>query len=511
MKVLSFVLIVLSSCVVVRAQNDADQKAKLGDAVAAAQKAFDAGNFEQAEDALRNVGSAVHDDVKAVMLRAKVNFELAEFGKAATYAQRATELDGKSVDARVLAGKSLFQQAEVAKSSSLNSGTRVAGFYESALVEFETALKLKANDPDLLMWKARSLFWLDRVPEAVAVYESVRKLRPDDPEPCLYIAQAHLAKGESDGAVKVAAEGLAAKGPSALRGDLATLIFGVLNPAGKHPEMSAIFKAWTAAHPGDAQAWLWLGYARLTENKDKNVDEALAHYQKGFEASGKTHGGCALEAGNVLLQKGDLAKAADWYGNALKAQPEWADYNSGPLPRLSFIAAKFVEKRDYAKALELLEKNALPAGETDWNTMNNLGLFYRDWGDMERNKRTEARARYDKSLAYYLKASVLVIDDPTADGSKRAGVLNDTGVIYHYNLGNMEKGLEYYRQALQHDPKWKDALENVGVCFNALGKYEEAIPMFEKVLEQEPGRAKSRNGLAEAKKAVEKDQKPTSR
>jgi tetratricopeptide (TPR) repeat protein len=509
MKLVPLVLVVASCLASLVAQDGADQKARLPEAVAAAQKAYDAGDFDAADDALRAVASAVHDDFKAVMLRSRVNFALAEFGKAATYAQRAAELDPKSYDAHMQAGLSLFQQAEATKSSALNSGTRVAGFYESAITEFEAALKITADDPVALLSKARCLFWLDRVPDAITIYEQLRKIRPQDPEPCLYIAQAHLAKGNADGALKVAVEGLVCKDPSTVRGDLAQLVFGVLNPAGKYPEMTEAFKAWTTAHPSDPQAWLWLGYTRFMENKEKNQDEALAHYQKGFEVSGKKHGGCALEAGNLLVQKGELAKAAEWYGLALRAQPEWPDYNAGPLPRLSFIAAQFVNKRDFAKALELLETNALPAGEYDWNTMNNLGLFYRDWADSK--KGPDAKPRNEKSLAYYLKASKLVVDDPSADGSKRAAVLNDTGVIYHYNMGNMEKGLEYYREALQHDPKWKDALENVGVCFNLLGKYEEAIPMFEKVLEQEPARAKSRNGLAEARKAVLKDQKPTSR
>ena len=90
-------------------------------------------------------------------------------------------------------------------------------------------------------------------------------------------------------------------------------------------------------------------------------------------------------------------------------------------------------------------------------------------------------------------------------------MLNDTGVIYDYQLGNVEKGVEYYRQALQNDPEYKDALENLGLCFNKLGKYEEAIPLFQKVLDQEGGRVVSRRGMSEAKKAVEKDGKPASR
>jgi tetratricopeptide (TPR) repeat protein len=502
----------------VAGQQGTDSKARLTEAMTAAQKAYDAGNFDQAEELLNGVRSLVHDDFNAVMLRARVNYDLQDWGKAESYAQRAAELDPKSFEARFLTGKALYQKAEAAKAEKLASGTRVQGFYEAALGEFDRAQKMKPDHAELPLWRARALFWLNRVPEAIAVYEGMRKARPDDPEPLLYIAQAHLDTQNEDAALKAAIEGLATKGPSNLRGDLANVVFRVLNPRGKFAEMYAAFKPWSAAHPNDPQAWLWMGYARLME---KNVDEAIAHYQKGFEVSGKKHSGCALELGNVHWQKAEAAKgndkewkaelqkAAEWYGIAARLQSEWGSYDASPLGRMNGVAAALIQKRDFAGALELLEKNGFPAAESDWKTLNNLGLFYRDWADS--GKRSEAKARNEKALGYYMKAGKLVVDDPNATGNERSRVLNDVGVIYHYQLGNMEKGIEYYRVALQHDPLWVDALENLGVCFNALGKYEEAIPLFEKVLDQQPGRGKSQNGLAEAKKAVSKDQKPTSR
>src|SRR5688500_10327040 len=94
------------------AQEATDTKPKLGEAMTAAQKAYDAGHLDQAEELLNGVRSLVHDDLAAVMLRAKVNFDLGEFGKAETFARRATEIDPNDFDARFLAGKALFQKAE---------------------------------------------------------------------------------------------------------------------------------------------------------------------------------------------------------------------------------------------------------------------------------------------------------------------------------------------------------------------------------------------------------------
>jgi tetratricopeptide (TPR) repeat protein len=520
MKTAPLVLLMLLVVAPVDAQSGTDTKAKLAGAVAAAQKAFDAGNFEQAEDALKAAASAVHDDFGAVLLRAKANFELGEFGKAVTYAERAAELDEKNFDARFLAGRSKYQQAEALRASPLNSGTRVNGFFEGALVDFEKASKLRPDAADLRGWMANCLFALDRVPEAVKLYEELRKAKPDDPELCLRIARMHFQAGNHEAALKAATDGLVTKGASGIRGDLAQVVFEILNKAQKHAEMYAAFKAWSTTHPNDPQAYLWMGYTRFLE---KNLDEAISLYQKGFDVSGKKHAGLALELGNSYAEKSNglakdehektVMKAAEAYGAALKAQAEWPNYEAGPIWKLLGLSGSFAMKVDYAKAIEVLEKYALPAADGDWNVNNNLGLFYRDWADRidRSHKSSDARAKNEKSLAYYLKASKAVLASETATPKNKAQVLNDTGVIYDYQLGNMEKGLDYYRQALQHDATYIDALENLALCFNKLGKYEEAIPLFQKVLEQDGGRAVSRRGMSEAKKAVDKDQKPASR
>jgi tetratricopeptide (TPR) repeat protein len=355
MKTAPLIVLMLLVVAPVGAQAGTDTKAKLAGAVTAAEKAYQAGNLEQAEDALKAVGTAVHDDFNAVYLRARINFDLGEFGKAATYAERATELDATHFDSRFLAGKAKFQQAETLKASPLNSGSRVMGFYESALGEFDKALKLKPDSTDLRSWKAQCLFALDRVPDAIQIYEELRKAKPDDPEAYLRIAQIQLNAGNADAALKAATDGLVTRGASNIRGDLATVVFNVLGKAGKYPEMFTVFKAWGTAHPNDPQAYLWMGYTRFME---KNLDEAITHYQKGFDVSGKKHAGLALELGNAMAQKGEIQKAAEAYGAALKAQAEWPNYEAGPVWKLLGLSGQFVvQKNDFAKAIEVLEKS----------------------------------------------------------------------------------------------------------------------------------------------------------
>ncbi len=496
-KLLFAALLVLSVVPQARAQDD--DKKKLADAVAAAKAAIAAEKYEDAENALAGVAKLVHENAEAVLLRAKANFGMGEFGKCGTFAARATDLDPKNYDAHFLVGKAHCQEAEGAKSDKLASGGKVNAFFEQAVAAFDKALALKADDPEALEWKGYALYGQSKAAESIAVLEKLVALKPDNSEYFFALARSHVAAENQGKAVETVKKGLMAKNLAAgFGGDLMALVSDKLLSAGKFAETYELAKAWATAHANDPLAYLWMGYVRGIE---KNDDEAITNYTKCFELSGKNHAGAALELGMAHGRKNEPAKAGEWFATAMKLQAEWPDPATSPLSQLNRVAFEgFLQNNEFAKGTEFLEKYALPAGESDWHTMNNLGLAYRDWADSMRGKRDEARAKNEKSLGYYEKAAKLVQADPNASPSEKAGVVNDLGVIHHYNLGNMEKGIEFYRKALALNPTWIDALENLGKCMNKLGKYEEAIPLFEKVLAQDPKRRVSLDGLSEAKK-----------
>jgi Tfp pilus assembly protein PilF len=73
----------------------------------------------------------------------------------------------------------------------------------------------------------------------------------------------------------------------------------------------------------------------------------------------------------------------------------------------------------------------------------------------------------------------------------------------------METGMKYYMRAAALEPEsratsigWIDANENMGICMNALGKYEEAIPYLKKVLKQQPNRRVSLRQLRRAEDGI---------
>ena len=55
-----------------------------------------------------------------------------------------------------------------------------------------------------------------------------------------------------------------------------------------------------------------------------------------------------------------------------------------------------------------------------------------------------------------------------------------------YNLGKYEEAIEWYDKVLKIDPNDVNALNNKGLALNNLGKYQEAIEWYDKALEIDP-------------------------
>ena len=55
-----------------------------------------------------------------------------------------------------------------------------------------------------------------------------------------------------------------------------------------------------------------------------------------------------------------------------------------------------------------------------------------------------------------------------------------------YKEKDPEKQIEYYSKCLKLDPKNVDAWNNIGIAFDDLGRYEEAIRCYDRALEIDP-------------------------
>lgn len=515
----------LCCAAVLPAQDDA----KLKEAVEAARKAYAAERYEEADRALAAVAEAAAANFEAMFLRAQVVYALGEWGKAITFSDNALKLDAKSVEAWTLLGNAAYAAGEAAKTDGRSSSARVTGFYQNSADAFGKASELKPDDGTLFEYRGLALFWVgeDKLDQSAAALEKAVQLRADVADPYYGLARTLFAKAESEKkiandtksgersaaadefrqkAVATAAKGLTVKElVPAVADDLAKLVYNDAK-AQSRPEVAyEAFKAWIAAHPKSSSAHVWAGFVKA---EAKEEAEATAHFTQAWEVSGKKNEVAAYELGRAAQRAGQPEKAAEWFGLAHDLRPDgWGEWS--PIIMIADAANTYVERRDFAKGIALAEKFGLPRGEKSWQLHGNLGLWYRDWADTIGGRRgggnsSEAKPKNESALKHYQKAVDLVLKDENAPASKKAQLVNDLGVIHHYQLGNMEKGLKEYRRALEIDPESIDPIENLGLCLNQLGKYEEAAALFKKALKQQPGRMVSRRGLNEAEKHLKK-------
>lgn len=187
----------------------------------------------------------------------------------------------------------------------------------------------------------------------------------------------------------------------------------------------------------------------------------------------------AVDAGKPAdAVKGCLASIKSW-GNAPSALGEVYDTVNG----IAYLG-KGLDAGDRDKLWGALLDNWPDRFESP----SNAGLWYRDVGRDDK-----------KSAEWYMRAAKLAPNSPQ--------VQNDTGVIFHYNLRDPEKGEPYYRRAIaaaeeqglawSNDPKrdpegvgYRDALNNLAIVLQA-GKRLKELREFaeEHVPEDFPGRA----------------------
>lgn len=141
---------------------------------------------------------------------------------------------------------------------------------------------------------------------------------------------------------------------------------------------------------------------------------------------------------------------------------------------LQRIVSTHVKARRLVEA-EKLTRRILTYRRDDGKEWANLGLFLRDQGRFH-----DAAAAYGRAVKF---------------ASDHAQIQNDAGVVLHYHLERRAAGVKLYRRAIELDPNTVDALENLGVAMFETGDLDAARGWFERVLQLQPRRKKTRHYL----------------
>ncbi|MFN2377116.1 MAG: tetratricopeptide repeat protein [Candidatus Binatia bacterium] len=225
---------------------------------------------------------------------------------------------------------------------------------------------------------------------------------------------------------------------------------------GDHKGAERSFRRGLELNPDSAELRNALGWTLF---QDGRTGEAVAEYEKAVALDPKhvkSHNNLAL----ALVELGSLEKAAKHYGQSAELEPK-----AEILSDLGFILARLERHKEarehYEKALALDPRCA--------SALFNLGVD---------SVRASEYARAEK---YYREALAIKPNAQTWNG-------------LGYSLARQrrnDEAVEAYRQAVQADPTFVPAGDNLADALARQGTYAEAEPLYRRALEREPTAARS--------------------
>jgi tetratricopeptide (TPR) repeat protein len=499
--------------------------------LAKAKASVEAGRWAEAMETLESAYARVAAHPEAILFLAEVSVQLGTFDKALTYTIKAVDLNPKSLRAHELACRAFLGRAEEAKSEPGATQGRIESYYEEALQLADAMAGLDSGSALAQGLRGETLYWLNRQPEAAAAFARAAGLDPKEPSYLAGAARSLLLAGNLEEAARLLEDAAKRnpeeawiwreKGNAELRAgqtaaagqsfgralvakhqDDQTLreapmgIWRVFGESGQFDKGRAVMDAWCQAAPELPVAHWWRGYFLA---KEKRTAEALEAYRKSFAASGETYPQAAMEAGNLAWESGQHEEASRLWGRAQALAQAENPEDQRPMNRFLVALGSLFAGRDLEAAVACIEAYRKVAPPS-WRIEANLAFALRDLG----SRRGAGRTHFEKVRDIYQRALGLAAEDLMANPPDRARLCNDAGVIFQYHLDEIPKAVELYREALNHDPEILDALENLGLCLARLGRHEDAIPLFEKVLEKQPGRQVSVGALAESRRKLKR-------
>ena len=276
-----------------------------------------------------------------------------------------------------------------------------------------------------------------------------------------------------------------------------------------------------------------LGNALLQKG---NVDEAIAHYQKALQIK-PDYAEAHNNLGNALLQKGNVDEAITHYQKALQINPDYAEAHNN-------LGIALLQKGNVDEAIAHFQK-ALQIKPDNAEAHNNLGnaLFKRAvWTKRSLNSKRRCKSipirgspqqprqraapkgqcgRSDRSLPKGAANQSRLRGSPQQPRQRaapkgqawtkrslnyqKALQINPDYAEAHNNLGNalLQKGnvdeaIAHYQKALQIKPDYAEAHDNLGNALLQKGNVDEAIAHYQKALQIKPDYAEAHNNLGNA-------------
>jgi tetratricopeptide (TPR) repeat protein len=186
--------------------------------------------------------------------------------------------------------------------------------YNEAIRQYEQAIKIKPDDPDLYYNFGNALGELGKTDEAIQRYSKALEVKPNHTETLYNLGNAYAKQGKFAEAVAQYAKLLDLK-PDHLGGHIN--IGNALALVGRPEQAEVHYKEALRLEPGNQEALANLGNALGQQNK---LDEAVEYYRKALQMNpNNLDTQCNL--GHTLITQGKLTEAAAAFGEALRIDP----------------------------------------------------------------------------------------------------------------------------------------------------------------------------------------------
>ncbi len=366
-----------------------------------------------------------------------------------------------------------------------------------AVSPLKKAMELMPGDIETLMNLGIVFTELAEYEDAENIYRRIIALKPADyPEAYLNLGVVLKYMGKNEEAEKCYRRAIEIKPDFAIAfNNLGVL----LRDAGKLEESEEFYKKVIEMKPDYPEAYLNLGVVLKYMGKNEEAEKC---YRRAIEIKpdfAESYNNIAI----ILKYKGNYAEADKYFRRAIELNPNYAEaYNN---------IGNLLKDTGRNKEAEIYYKLSLKINPKNYKVYNNLGLLCADSqrsddAEMFYRKAIELNPNYAEAynnlgnilrnknqLPVSVKAAETAFDKAAETAFDKTA---DTSIAGTEFESEAEK---YFRSAIELNPNYAEAYNNIGNLFNDTGRMEEAKEFYLKALSIKPNFALCHKNLAQIK------------
>lgn len=328
--------------------------------------------------------------------------------------------------------------------------------------------------------------------DSISRLEKALELAPNFLEAKLALAKLHLAKGNTDEAIRYFHE-VASRDP---KNHESRFKLGILfSEMGKFSKAIKQFEEFIALNPNDPKAHFNLG---LVYHKEGKADAALASFFQASEIK-RNYPEAYYNIANIYIEKGLPDKALEYLFTCLRYEPNFTDankyiakiyYDMGKLPEAMkhidlAISALDSDPESLLLKAGIIEKSATAEADIDWKSI--ITLLTRALALDSKNTETKLQLALAEEKAGKFAEALEHFTQVSQQGkySTDSNILFKIGLLHHRG-GDKSSAVRYYKSAIRANDDFAEAYHNLGLAYMEEGNTGMAKTSFQKALEKDP-------------------------